>query len=492
MDAKTIKTILKIGETIAVEFKRCGNGIENDVYETVCSFLNRFGGDLFLGVLDDGTVSGVPEKAAPDMVKNFISCISNPALFSPTIYLAPEILQYEGKTMIHVHILPSAEVHSYKKVIYDRVNDADVKVTATAQIAQMYIRKQEIYTEKKIFPYVGMEDLRLDLLPKLRTMAANNTGQTHPWNSMSDEELLKSTRLYGIDRITGMSGYNLAAVMLLGKDDVIADVAPAYVTDALMRRVNMERYDDREIIKTNLIESYEQLMEFGRKHLPDRFFLEEDQRKSLRNIITREMIANTLIHREYTSSYQAKFVIEKSRMYVENANRASQQAILTPDDIEPNPKNPIIAAFFRNIGYADQLGSGVRNLFRYSKFYSGKKPEFIEGDIFRIIVPLDESFMNENATTQSTRTTTQSTQTTTQSTQSASKSTVDEVVQYMQGELESAILQLMKGMPAISQREIAARLALNLNTVKYYIRKMQKEEMIERTGSNRKGKWIVK
>ena len=82
MDTRTMKTILEIGETIAVEFKRCGNGIESDVYETVCSFLNRFGGDIFLGVLDDGTVSGVPEKQAPDMVKNFISCISNPALFS--------------------------------------------------------------------------------------------------------------------------------------------------------------------------------------------------------------------------------------------------------------------------------------------------------------------------------------------------------------------------------------------------------------------------
>lgn len=252
MDAKTIKSILEIGETIAVEFKRCGNGIENDVYESVCAFLNRFGGDLFMGVLDDGTVIGVPEKSAPDMVRNFISCISNPALFSPTIYLVPQILSYEGKTIIHVHILPSAEVHSFKKVIYDRVNDADVKVTATAQIAQMYIRKQEIYTEKKIFPYVGMEDLRLDLLPRLRIMAANNSGQEHPWSSMSDEELLKSTRLHGMDRVTGVSGFNLAAVMLLGKDDVIADVAPAYVTDALLRKIDVDRYDDREIIKTNL------------------------------------------------------------------------------------------------------------------------------------------------------------------------------------------------------------------------------------------------
>lgn len=149
MDSTTMKSILEIGETIAVEFKRCGSGIENDVYETVCSFLNRFGGDIYMGVLDNGAVEGVPEKAAPDMVKNFISCLSNPVLFSPTVYLSPEIVKYKDKTIIHVHVPPSAEVHSYKRVIYDRVEDADVKVTATAQIAQMYIRKQEIFTEKK-------------------------------------------------------------------------------------------------------------------------------------------------------------------------------------------------------------------------------------------------------------------------------------------------------------------------------------------------------
>lgn len=75
-------------------------------------------------------------------------------------------------------------------------------------------------------------------------------------------------------------------------------------------------------------------------------------------------------------------------MYVENANRATQTAVITLDNLEPNPKNPIIASFFRNIGYADQLGSGVRNLFKYSRYYSGREPEFVEGDIFRILVPL--------------------------------------------------------------------------------------------------------
>ena len=399
MNLNELQSILTIGETVAVEFKRCGNGIENDTYETVCSFLNRFGGNLFMGVLDDGTVEGVPEKAAPDMVKNFIKVISNPVLFSPTIYLAPEIIKYDEKRMIiHVHIPPSAEVYSFKKVIYDRVDDADVKVTATSAIAQMYIRKQNIFTERKIYPYAKMEDLRLDLLPKIRIMAQNHAGGQHPWTAMDDQELLKSAGLYGRDIVTGEEGLNLAAIMLLGKDDVILNVAPTYVTDALVRKVNVDRYDDREIVKTNLIESYSQLLDFGRKNLPDKFFLEDTVNKSLRNTIVREMVSNTLMHREFTSSYTAKFVIEKNRMYVENANRATQEGLITVDNLEPNPKNPVIAAFFRNIGYADQLGSGVRKLFKYSKYYSGRDPQFVEDDIFRIIVPLDDEYSFDYST----------------------------------------------------------------------------------------------
>lgn len=479
MDLAAIKTILKVGETIAVEFKRCGNGIEKDVYETVCSFLNRFGGDIFMGVLDDGTVHGVPEKAAADMVKNFISSVSNPALFSPTVYLVPEIIKYEGKVILHVHIPPSAEVHSYKKIIYDRVDDADVKVTATTQIAQMYIRKQSIFTEKKIYPYVKLEDLRIDLLPRVRTMAANSSnGQIHPWSSMSDEELLKSASLYGTDRATGAVGYNLAAVMLLGKDDVIMDVAPAYVTDALLRRVNVDRYDDREIIKTNLIESYEKLMEFGRKHLLDKFFLDGDQRKSLRNIITREMIANVLIHREFTCSYQAKFVIEKDRMYVENASRAMQETMITPANLEQNPKNPIIASFFRNIGYADQPGSGVRNLFKYSKYYSGQEPEFIEGEVFRIIVPLDNEYSFERGSA------------TTETDLKYQSDTLNDTFG-KSDTLETLILEQIRINPKIKQKELVEITESSIATIKRSMKKMVEQGLIQREGGKRNGVWVI-
>ena len=103
MDLNKFKNILSVGETVAVEFKRCRNGLSAGVYETVCSFLNRYGGDLYIGVEDDGTVIGVPNNAATDMVKNFIKTLNNPEMLSPTVYLAPEILEYDGRRVIHVY-----------------------------------------------------------------------------------------------------------------------------------------------------------------------------------------------------------------------------------------------------------------------------------------------------------------------------------------------------------------------------------------------------
>jgi ATP-dependent DNA helicase RecG len=89
--AEKLNTVLAVGETIAVEFKRCGNGISADTYETVCSFLNRFGGDIYLGVEDNGKVYGIPPNAVPNMVKNFIKSVSNPEIINPTVYLVPEV-----------------------------------------------------------------------------------------------------------------------------------------------------------------------------------------------------------------------------------------------------------------------------------------------------------------------------------------------------------------------------------------------------------------
>lgn len=239
----------------------------------------------------------------------------------------------------------------------------------------------------------------------------------------------------------------------------------------------------------NLVESYGKLMEFARKHLPDKFFLEADQRRSLRNIIAREMLVNTLIHREMTSSFRAKFVIERDKMYVENANRTVREGVITPENLEPNPKNPIIASFFRNIGYSDQLGSGVRNLFKYTKLYSGKDPKFQEGDVFRIIVPLDEQYSFDFGRNE--RKETECTMSATKCATNATELNIAEKKICLNDE-EIKILQLIKENPSITQREIQEKTDISMGTIKRILPRLQKKGVLERIENKRSGKWVIK
>gem|GEM_PF-3392505 len=109
-------------------------------------------------------------------------------------------------------------------------------------------------------------------------------------------------------------------------------------------------------------------------------------------------IVGSLVHREYTSAYPAKIIVEHSHIVTENWSLPKNPGRINPDCFTPYPKNPLLASFFIHIGRADILGSGVRNLYRFTKMYSGSNPELVEGDIFRTVVPLSLSdiLMSDN------------------------------------------------------------------------------------------------
>ncbi len=248
--------------------------------------------------------------------------------------------------------------------------------------------KQAFYYENTIFPFLTLNDFREDLFVRIRQIVKNNRPD-HPWLEMDNETILKSFGLYKKDYQTGKEGYSLASVLLLGKDEVIQNIVPHHKTDAIRRVDNVDRYDDREDIRTNLIESYDKLMQFIRKHLPDNFYLENDQRISVRDKIFREVIANVLIHREFSNPYPAKLVIEKNIVTIENWNKTHQIGRINPENFSPFPKNPTIARFFKELGRVDELGSGVRNTYKYVRLYTpNKEPQFLENDIFKTIIPL--------------------------------------------------------------------------------------------------------
>ena len=390
MTVQALLDLIAQGEGVTIEFKECRNEVASEVYPTVCSFSNRFGGHIFMGIDDNGQIVGVNPKTVKDMRKNFSNMLNNPQKISPTLFLSAEEYEIDGKMVLYVYVPKSSQVHSCNKIVYDRIEDADVDITKnTSQMAELYLRKQSDFTEKKLFPYITADHLRMDLLPRVRNMAKSKDFQ-HPWLSMDDMELFRSAGLYEEDFVTGKSGFNLAAVLLFGKDETIKSCLPAYKTDAVLRVNNTDRYDDRDDVRTNLIEAYDRLTSFICKHTNDPFYLDGVQRISVRSIIAREIVSNTLMHREYANPFPAKLIIEKDRILTENANKVYRYGQIKADNFTPYPKNPIIANFFSNIGRADELGSGVRNLYKYTKIYTGGEPVLFEDDIFRVEVPIAE------------------------------------------------------------------------------------------------------
>ena len=142
---------------------------------------------------------------------------------------------------------------------------------------------------------------------------------------------------------------------------------------------------------TNLIESYDRLMEFGKKHLNDVFTLDGIQRVSARDKILREIISNLFMHRDFSSGYVPKLIIERDKITTENANLAHGHGNLNLKTFRPFAKNPPIAKVFREIGLADELGSDMRNSYKYTKMYSGGEPSFAEADVFTTVIPLSEA-----------------------------------------------------------------------------------------------------
>ena len=370
MKSEQIQQLIKQGEGLSVEFKKAKDELPLNLFETVCAFLNRNGGTILLGVKDDITIEGVNPQKADTFCKNIANLSNNPQKLFPTFLLDASIVEYNGKTLIYILVPISSQVHKCNNNIYDRSSDGDFEISSSEQIKNLYIRKSTLYSENTIYPYLYESDFDKGIVERVRKIIKVQRPE-HPWNELNNDEFFKTSGLYRKDFASGLEGFTMSALLLFGKPETISSALPHFKIDALLRVKDIESYDDRENIRCNLIDAHDKLMQFVAKHLPDKYYLEGTQRISLRDTIFREIVTNLLIHREYTNAFPTTFIIYLDRLIVKNANRPHTYGQLLPTKFEPFPKNPHIAQIFTQMGKSEELGTGIRKVYKYSKAYSG-------------------------------------------------------------------------------------------------------------------------
>lgn len=159
------------------------------------------------------------------------------------------------------------------------------------------------------------------------------------------------------------------------------------------------------------------------------------------------MIGNLLIHREFTNAFPAKLIIKKDMVCSESWNKPHIMGTIDPNNFPPLPKNPMITKLFKEIGWVDELGSGVRNTFKFCELYNpDAMPEFIEGDTFRAIIPLESS---------------------------------------------EKIIRFISKNNKITIAELSIKVGIGSRVVEKQLAKLKQEKRIQRVGSDKGGDWKI-
>lgn len=389
MTQQELNKILTQGEGIHIEFKEAQSGVPDSFYDTVVSFLNREGGVILLGVVDDGTVLGLGTQNLMNLKQDIVTALNNPDVLNPPFPLAVNEVEHPDGRLLYIRVPVSSFVHKHGTVIYDRENDSDFRITDESRIAELYARKRNVFTENQIFPHLKIEDLNTSLFDKVRTRLAL-VNANHPWLEATNERILRDARFLRRDFATGEEGLTLAAALVFGTDEVIGNILPAYRIDILERRENTDRWDDRLLLKTNLIDSYLKALAFIKDKWPEKFYQDRNgERKDLRELIFRELVGNIIIHREYNSATPTEVIVYKDRVEATNPNRMRFRGPLDLETFDAEPKNPNIRAFFNILTWADEIGSGVKNMNKFVNVYTGgAHPMFIEDEPFLSVIPM--------------------------------------------------------------------------------------------------------
>lgn len=174
-----------------------------------------------------------------------------------------------------------------------------------------------------------------------------------------------------------------------------------------------------------------------------------------------------LIHREYSNAFPSTFTIYKDRVETKNANKPIFIGQLLPGKFEPFPKNPNIAQIFTQMGRSEELGTGVKNVFKYSKAYSGSDEIlFQEDDVFITKVPLRK--LNDPV--------------------------IDPVIDPVNDPVnrrQNLIVEIMKKDKNITRESLATKCNVSVETIKRDVRTLKQLGKIKRVGADKTGYWHV-
>jgi Predicted transcriptional regulator containing an HTH domain and an uncharacterized domain shared with the mammalian protein Schlafen len=214
---------------------------------------------------------------------------------------------------------------------------------------------------------------------------------------------------------------------------------------------------DRKDVGDDLLTQLNEAMVFIKRHLSIRSDIIEFDRKDTYEIpleALREAIINAIVHRDYSVT-GTSLMIEFYDDRIEIVNPGGLPEGLKEKDLGKISvrRNEIIADLFYRMDKVERIGSGVRRMRELMTSAGLKEPAFESSTFFSAAF---NKFPEKT------------TQKTTQK-----------------------IIEEMKKNPEITRKELAERIGISPNGIKYHLDNLKKLGLITRIGPDRGGRWKV-
>ncbi len=376
-------------ESLTVEFKSDRSRLpDRELIETVVCFANTDGGELYLGVEDDGQVTGLhPQHQNLSTLSAMIANRTN-----PPISVRVTAIQEEGKTIALIEVPKSTRLVATSDGLLQRRR---LQADGTPQCIPFYphefsSRQSDLgVLDYSSLPVAGSTVADLDTLERERLrQLIERYGGDRKLLSLSDEELdgaLGFVRSRDGDRIPTITG-----LLILGREAAIREHIPTHevafqVLEGTQVRVNdfyrlpMLKLFER-VIEQFEVRIEEDEMQVGLFRVPVPNY---DQRSF------REAFVNALIHRNYSRLGAVHVRWEDYGIVISNPGGFVEGVTLNNLlVVEPRPRNPFLADAIKRIGLAERTGRGVDLIYQGLLRYGRPAPDYRRSDAHSVIVRL--------------------------------------------------------------------------------------------------------
>ena len=384
-------------ESLRVEFKSDPKSGLSDriVVDTVVGMTNAEGGQLFIGIDDNGRISGVRTPRWRDPVLTAAYIASHTV---PPVTVSADLVRAENQLEVMViHVPKSAGIVASND---GRTLKRRLKIDGTPETSPLF--PQEFITRladigrcdytAMILPNSTYDDLDAVERSRLRSYIRDNQGES-ALIDLEDEDLEKALGL--VRETTDGLLPTVAGLLLIGKSASIQRLLPG--AGAVFQHLSGTDVLANEEIDLPLLASFNALLERFKARNSEAEFTDGLTRIAIPTFSERafrEALVNAFCHRDYTilNRVSVRFTddgleITSPGGFVSGVNLNN---LLT---VEPHPRNALLADVFKRLGLAERTGRGIDRIFEGSLLYGRPSPDYSESneDSVRVFFPRCEA-----------------------------------------------------------------------------------------------------